>query len=185
MWIIAGLGNPGHEYENTRHNLGFIVLEEIAGRLGSGFKKSDNYMKSAGFIGDEKIILIKPLTFMNLSGRAVSHVLSYYRCGIDRLVVIHDDLDIEAGRMKIKIGGGSGGHKGIESIISALGSGDFVRIKIGIGKPAYGNAERYVLGKINREDAKLIHPCVIKSADAVEMIINHGYEKAMNAFNSE
>ncbi len=185
MWIVIGLGNPGKEYEKTRHNLGFLTVDVIAERLSSGFKTSDNYQISEGFMGSEKLLLIRPLTFMNLSGRAVSRVLSYYKCDVDHLVVIHDDLDIEPGRIKIKLGGGSGGHKGVESVMSSVGSRDFLRIKIGIGRPDHNNTEGYVLSKFKGKEEELISSTVIDAADAVESIVSDGYEKAMNIFNAD
>ncbi|UCG77904.1 MAG: aminoacyl-tRNA hydrolase [Nitrospirota bacterium] len=184
MHVIAGLGNPGSEYERTRHNLGFITVDAIADRIGANFKKNDNYLKAEGFIGGKKVLLIKPLTFMNLSGAAVTAAMSYYKADIGDLIVIHDDLDIETGRIKIKVGGGTAGHKGIDSIISSLGSKDFIRIKIGIGRPPHDNIEGYVLGKIASEEARLSEEAIKRSADAVEIIINEGLEKAMNLYNS-
>ena len=179
------MGNPGREYEKTRHNLGFKVVDEVAGRLNTGFKESDNYQISEGFIGQEKVVLIKPLTFMNLSGNAVSKVLSYYKCEADHLIVIHDDLDIEPGRMKIKMGGGSGGHKGIESIISTIGDREFLRIKIGIGRPEHNNVEGYVLSKIRGNEEDMLNEMVFQAADAVDSIVSGGHEKAMNTFNAD
>jgi PTH1 family peptidyl-tRNA hydrolase len=184
VWIVVGLGNPGKEYEKTRHNIGFLAVEEIGKRLEAPFKRSGNYYSSRGFIGDEKIILVKPLTFMNLSGGAVVRVLKFHECDSDRLIVIHDDLDMDAGRLKIKKGGGAGGHKGIESIIGTVGR-DFLRIKIGIGRPGQNSAERYVLGKIGKNEWESIHPAILRAADAVEMIVLSGYKKAMTAFNAE
>jgi PTH1 family peptidyl-tRNA hydrolase len=179
------LGNPGKEYEKTRHNLGFKVVDEVAGRLNAGFKESDNYQISEGFIGQDKVVLIKPLTFMNLSGNAVSKVLSYYKCEADHLIVIHDDLDIEPGRMKIKMGGGSGGHKGIESIMSTIGDREFLRIKIGIGRPEHNNVEGYVLSKIRGKEEDMLNEMVLQAADAVDSIVSGGHEKAMNTFNAD
>jgi PTH1 family peptidyl-tRNA hydrolase len=185
LWIIAGLGNPGREYEQTRHNLGFKAVDEVAERIHTGFKTSGNYLISEGFIGQKKVVLIKPLTFMNLSGDAVSKVLSYYKCEPEHLVVIHDDMDIETGRMKIKMGGGSGGHKGIESIIASIGEREFLRIKIGIGRPDHNNVEGYVLSKIRGRDQDLLNDMVLKAADAAESIVLDGREKAMNNFNTD
>ena len=184
MWAVAGLGNPGRKYENTRHNLGFMAIDEMAGRMGALLRERGDHAFFEGFIGDEKIIFMKPLTFMNLSGRAVSGVLSYYRCPVGHLIVIHDDLDIEPGRMKISMGGGSGGHRGIESVIASTGSRDFLRIRIGIGRPGHGNVEGYVLGTLSGEERELVMPVVGRAAEAVETIISEGYQKAMSIFNA-
>lgn len=185
MWVIVGLGNPGRKYAKTRHNLGFLTVDEIAARLHSGFKKSDNYEISEGFMGSEKLLLVKPLTFMNLSGTAVSRVLLYYKGTLDDMVLIHDDLDIETGRIKIRLGGGSGGHKGVESVISSVGSRVFLRIKIGIGRPDNNNTEGYVLSTFKGTEEQLINDTIMKAADALQSIISDGYEKAMSKFNAD
>lgn len=183
MWIIVGLGNPGRKYAHTRHNIGFMVADELSRRIQSPFKKSELYESSGGFLGNEKIVLIKPSTFMNRSGSAVSSALHYFKSTPSRLIVIHDDLDMEVGRLKLKKGGGSGGHKGIESIIQTIGK-EFLRIKIGIGKPDQEDTEGYVLGKCSKEERELISFAVSRAADAADTVIQSGYSKAMSLFNA-
>lgn len=184
MWIVAGLGNPGRKYDATRHNVGFLAVDEIARRIKAGFKKDSDSETAEGFMGSEKVMLIKPLTFMNLSGRAVGRVIRYRKIETDRLIVIHDDLDLLPGKLKIKLGGGAGGHNGVESVIDHVGH-DFLRIKIGIGKPPRGLQESYVLGRFTPDEKALIGPAVLTAADAVEEIIRSGYLKAMTIFNAE
>lgn len=184
MWIIAGLGNPGNKYDQTRHNAGFLVIDEIAKRVRVRYKKDIDSETAEGFMDHEKVMLIKPLTFMNLSGSAISRVVRYHKLGIDRLIVIHDDLDLMPGKLKIKLGGGAGGHKGIISVIDHIGQ-DFIRIKVGIGKPERGSKEGYVLGRFAPEERGLISTAVVRAADAVQEIIRNGCPRAMTMFNAE
>ena len=135
MWLVVGLGNPGNEYEKTRHNIGFMVVDALAARFSIAFtQKTAHFIYGRGFIEEAKAILIKPLTFMNRSGIAVRDALRRYD-EIENLIVIHDDLDLETGIIRIRKSGSSGGHKGVQSIIDSLGSREFIRIKIGIGRP--------------------------------------------------
>lgn len=183
MWLIAGLGNPGKRYEKTRHNIGFLVVEEIAKRNGLEFKTEEYFRISRGSIGDRDIILIKPLTYMNLSGIAVKKALRRFNLKPEDLIVIHDDLDMETGKLRIRMRGSSGGHKGVESIISSLGSSEFIRVKIGIGRDRELPVEEYVLRKFKREEVPLIRDAISMASDAILFIINEGVEKAMNKFN--
>lgn len=184
MWIIVGLGNPGRKYEDTRHNVGFITADELADRLGCTFKRSNDYLFAEGFIGTEKVVLVKPLTFMNLSGRAVLGAMEYFKCGHDRLVVIHDDLDVAAGRIKIRPGGGDAGHKGVRSVIESIGAVDFLRVKIGIGRPEAGSVEGYVLSGFGKNEREQMRSAVSRAADAIEMTVSEGHAKAMSIYNA-
>jgi PTH1 family peptidyl-tRNA hydrolase len=185
MWLVVGLGNPGQEYESTRHNIGFMVVDALADRSSIKLKyKTDSYIYGRGFISGEETLLIKPLTFMNRSGRAVTAALARFD-GIDNILVIHDDIDLEKGVVRIKETGSSGGHRGIASIIDSLGSQDFLRLKIGVGRSARVPAESYVLRPFPRKDEKLVRETIEKAADAVEVIFTQGVSSAQNEFHRE
>lgn len=183
MWIIVGLGNPGSKYTKTRHNIGFVALEDIAERHGIEFKERELYRIGKGSIGDKDIILVEPLTFMNRSGIAVRDVMRRFNALPDYTIVIHDDIDMETGKLKLRKNGSSGGHNGVESIIQAIGTNEFIRVKIGVGREEGMAAEDYVLRKFRKEEVPMIRDAVHRAADAVEVIIKHGIEKAMNSFN--
>lgn len=183
MWLIAGLGNPGNRYEKTRHNAGFLVLEELVERLQLEFKEKEDFKISKGSLGDEKIILLEPLTFMNRSGVAVRKIMQKSNISPERLIVIHDDLDLECGSLKIRKKGSSGGHKGIESIIQNIGTREFIRVKIGIGRDPFVPTEKYVLSKFRKDEMPVIKEAIAKAAESVQCIIIDGVERAMNRFN--
>ena len=183
MWLIAGLGNPGSRYEKTRHNAGFLVLEELVERLQLEFKEKEDFKISKGSLGDEKIILVEPLTFMNRSGVAVRKIMQKSNVSPERLIVIHDDLDLECGNLKIRKKGSSGGHKGIESIIQNIGTREFIRVKIGIGRDPFVPTEKYVLSRFRKDEMPVIKETITKAAESVHSIIIEGVERAMNRFN--
>jgi peptidyl-tRNA hydrolase, PTH1 family len=183
LWLIAGLGNPGSRYEKTRHNAGFLALEEFLRSQETEFKEKEDYRIGKGSLGDEKIILLEPLTFMNRSGVAVRKIMQKFNIAPENLIVIHDDLDLETGRLKIRKKGSSGGHKGIESIIQNIGTREFIRIKIGIGRDPLVPAEKYVLSKFRKDETQLIRAAAEKAVESVHTIIKDGVEKAMNKFN--
>lgn len=185
MWAVVGLGNPGRKYQRTRHNIGFMVLEQLA--LAHGFKPTEKklYISAKGSIGEQDVLLMEPLTFMNLSGLAVREFLRRFRLSPESLVVIHDDLDIATGRLKIKAGGSSGGHRGVESIIQNIGSKDFVRVKIGIGRDEEIPAEEFVLSRFKREELTAMRQSVKDASDAVLCILQEGTARAMNRFNKK
>ncbi len=187
MFIIVGLGNPGHKYEKTRHNAGFMVIDDLASRYNFSFKEKNIYMVADGVLGGKKVALLKPLTFMNKSGVALRTFIQ--KIGIDRsnlkdnLIVIQDDLDIDIGNIKIKKGGSSGGHKGVESIINEIGTKDFIRVKVGIGRPENLPVEDYVLSNFKASEKKILKDVIIKATDAVISIITEGVDKAMSKYN--
>jgi len=183
LWLIAGLGNPGSRYEKTRHNAGFLVLEELVERLQLEFKEKEDFKISKGSLGDEKIILVEPLTFMNRSGVAVRKIMQKSNVSPERLIVIHDDLDLECGNLKIRKKGSSGGHKGIESIIQNIGTREFIRVKIGIGRDPFVPTEKYVLSRFRKDEMPMIKETIAKAAESVHSIIIEGVERAMNRFN--
>jgi peptidyl-tRNA hydrolase, PTH1 family len=183
LWLIVGLGNPGSRYARTRHNIGFQVLDEFARRLRLEWKDRTEYKMCSGSIGDERIVLLEPLTFMNRSGNAVRKVSDKFAVGPENTIVVHDDLDLETGRLKIRKNGSSGGHKGVDSIIQHLGSKNFIRVKIGIGRDQFIPTEEYVLKKFRPDESALIGEAVQSAVESIETIITDGVEKAMNRFN--
>jgi PTH1 family peptidyl-tRNA hydrolase len=183
MWLIAGLGNPGRKYSRTRHNIGFMVVEEIAERFGIDItEKKEGYRIGRGSFEEQNIILIEPLLYMNTSGNVVRQVFRKFMVQPECLIVIHDDLDMETGKLRIRKTGSSGGHKGIESIIQNLGR-DFIRLKIGIGREHGVPAEEYVLHKFTRQELSVLKEAIQNAADAVCSIITGGVDRAMNTFN--
>lgn len=187
MYIIVGLGNPGRRYERTRHNVGFMVLEELASRCKVDLKqKSFNALWNKGKIAGKSVILAMPQTYMNLSGNAVSRLLAYFKGDVNRLIVVHDDLDLPFGRVRIKTGGGNAGHKGLVSISDSLGCADFVRIRLGIGKPADKTlTEGYVLEPFSKEEASVLPNIVQLAADAATEIVISDVKTAMIKYHTK
>jgi len=182
MFFIVGLGNPGSKYDGTRHNVGFEVVETLARRHGfPGLRTFGNADVSKGRIGSANVLLVEPTTYMNLSGDAVGAVLRFYKGAVEDLLVIHDELDFEPGEVRVKQGGGHGGHNGLRSIVAHVGR-EFSRIRIGIGKPPSNGAE-HVLSRFDRATREIIDEAVDNSADAVEAILDVGIKAAMNRIN--
>lgn len=183
MWLIAGLGNPGDEYADTRHNAGFMVIDVLAARHSIQLRqKANSYIFGRGFIEDIKVILIKPFIFMNRSGDAVMAAVRKNE-DLEGILVVHDDLDLEPGIVKIKKSGSAGGHNGIQSIIDRLGSRDFPRVKVGIGRPERMLAERYVLRPFAKKERPIIEEAVETAADAVADIIKNGISYTQNKYH--
>lgn len=185
MKLIAGLGNPGDRYSSTRHNIGFMVIDALGSRHGIRVDKNKKRsLTGNAIIAGEKALMAKPQTFMNLTGEALGPLFSFLDIEVTDVIVVHDDLDLDFGRIKIKSGGGHGGHNGIRSLISHFGDKNFVRVRVGIGKPPKGwDISKYVLNPFSAEEKKGLDDLLERAADAVEMIISAGYLKAMNAFN--
>ena len=185
-WLLVCLGNPGDKYENTRHNVGFMVADEVAERQRAPIQKVKfKALTNVLTISGEKVLVMKPTTYMNLSGEAVRQAVDFYKVAPDHVLVISDDTSLAVGRLLIRKGGSAGGHNGLKSIIQHLGSDQFPRIKVGVGEkphPDYDLAD-WVLGKFVGEDKKTIDAAVKRAADAVECIIADGCDKAMNRFN--
>lgn len=183
MKVIVGLGNPGRKYSDTRHNIGFRVLEEIARRY-SIEKEESRFDAIIGHIriGGEKVLLVKPLTYMNLSGKAVQPLMRWFKLNLGDLIVIYDDMDLPSGTLRLRPQGGSGGHKGMASIIDRLGSQEFARIRIGIGRPD-DEAIDWVLGKFSPTEQKLMEEAISQAASAVECWVKQGIDQAMNEYN--
>lgn len=185
-WLLVCLGNPGDKYENTRHNVGFMVADEVAERQRAPIQKVKfKALTNVLTISGEKVLVMKPTTYMNLSGEAVRQAVDFYKVAPDHVLVISDDTSLAVGRLRIRKGGSAGGHNGLKSIIQHLGSDQFPRVKVGVGEkphPDYDLAD-WVLGKFVGEDKKTIDAAVKRAADAVECIIADGCDKAMNRFN--
>lgn len=186
-YLIAGLGNPGKAYRENRHNIGFMVLDTLANQLDIKMKR----VKSKAIIGTGKfenksIILAKPQTYMNASGESISPLLRYFKVPIQNLIIIHDDLDISFGTIRIRPSGGTGGQKGMKSIVSKLGSQEIARIRIGIGRPpGRMDPADYVLHNFNSDQIGLRDEILEKASQAVITFINEGLEQAMNAHNGD
>ncbi len=185
--IIVGLGNPGPKYEKTRHNIGFIVVDHLAEayhlRFHSG-KKSFKSETATGTIDHSKVLLVKPLTFMNNSGEAVKAILDFYKSKPEDVLVVHDDLDLPLGRIRIVKKGGAGGHNGIRSIIAHVGTQNFPRLRIGIGRPQNEiPVENYVLSPFSRQERELLEKIIKTSTEAIITILRKGIDIAMNQFN--
>lgn len=183
---MVGLGNPERKYENTRHNVGFITIDRIADKYGIGI--TENKLKALigkGTIAGQKVVLVKPQTYMNLSGEAVRAVADYYKVDAQTQVcIIYDDTSMEVGKLRIRKQGSAGGHNGIKSIINHLGSDVFVRVKIGIGeKPKGYDLADYVLGQLTSEDHKYIDETALKVCDAIELLSQGEVDEAMNRYN--
>ena len=180
-----GLGNPGSKYRNTRHNIGFRVIDKLAAYFSIKLKEEGNlYRYGRGKILGEDAILAEPVTYMNKSGDAVSELLHYYKVSPSDLILIYDDIDLDSGKLKIKARGGSGGHRGCASVISAIDTEDFVRIRIGIGRPTLGlDAVEYVLSEFTPSEVSIIENAVEGASDAVKMIVSNDLAGAMNKYN--
>lgn len=185
MVVIVGLGNPGNKYDETRHNAGFMVIDNLAQKL--GIKMEKNAFKGiigSGKIGEEKVILVKPQTYMNLSGECVSEVINFYKLSPENLIVAYDDIDIKLGKIKIRPFGSAGTHNGMRNIISLIGSENFVRIRIGTDKPTDGiDLADYVLMKFKSEEKIVINEAVENASKAIIEIVENGCQKAMNLYN--
>ena len=185
MYVIVGLGNPEPEYSNTRHNMGFDTINKIAKKYNIEFSKTNfKGIYGTGIIEGEKVILLKPQTYMNLSGESIKEIIDFYKLNTDNLIIIYDDIDIEPGIIKLRKTGGPGTHNGMKSVIKEIGTEKFPRVRVGIGKPEHkGDLINYVIGKIPEEDKKILEKSTDVAKDAVIEIIKNGMDKAMNLFN--
>lgn len=185
MKLIVGLGNPGKQYENTRHNAGFMVIDELAQMLDGDL----NQIKFKGLVGEtrvgaEKVILLKPLTYMNLSGESLIQAVQFFKIRVDDILVIYDDLDTQTGQIRLRLKGSAGGHNGVKSIIHHLGTEEFNRIRVGIGRPAQGKkVVDYVLENFHPEEKKDLMAAVIKAAEAARLWLREPFEQVMNKYN--
>lgn len=187
MHLVVGLGNPGARYRGTRHNLGFQVADELARRHGIelGLKRF-KALYGKGSIAHSSVLLSKPQTYMNRSGQSVGVMAGWHKVPADRVIVIHDDLDLDLGRVKLKVGGGHGGHNGIRDVRAALGDPGFARVRIGIGRPdGPEDPAEWVLHKFRPDEQDAARASVDRASDAVEAILAEGIEAAMNRFNTK
>ncbi|NLK76597.1 MAG: aminoacyl-tRNA hydrolase [Clostridiales bacterium] len=186
MYVIAGLGNPTAKYEKTRHNVGFDVIDRLAEKY--NIRVSDNRQKAlcgTGIIEGEKVLLVKPQTFMNLSGESIGAILNFYKVEPEtNLIVIYDDISLEPGRLRIRKKGSAGGHNGIKNIIAHTGTQEFLRIKVGVGeKPQGWDLADYVLGRFSKEDREKVEDAYERAVEAVSYMVKGETDKAMNLFN--
>ena len=184
-YLIIGLGNPGREYKDTRHNIGFMLIDHIAVRLNArGMRLQSKAIVISALHEERKIILAKPQTFMNLSGQSVQGLLHFYKIPFENLLVAHDDLDIPLGTIRIRPSGGPGGQRGMASTIEQLGTKDFPRLRLGIGRPpGRMDAKDYVLQDFSKDDMNLLPEVLSRGTDAALTFVTHGLNKAMNQFN--
>ncbi|MEC1767381.1 aminoacyl-tRNA hydrolase [Schinkia azotoformans] len=187
MRYIVGLGNPGRNYEKTRHNVGFMVIDELCRRWGLSLNKEKfKGIYGMGSINGEKVILLKPLTYMNLSGESIRPLLDYYEIDVEDLIVIYDDLDLPTGKIHLRTKGSAGGHNGIKSTIQHLGTQNFNRLRIGIDRPINGmKVPDYVLGVFSAEEQPEIEGAIKQAADACEKWLSHTFLEVMNEFNQK
>lgn len=185
--LVVGLGNPGPRYETTRHNVGFLVADILAERMGSGFKvhKKSGAEVTTGRLGGRSVVLAKPRTYMNESGRHVGPLAKFYSVAPADVVVLHDELDIDFGRIRLKFGGGEGGHNGLKSVASALGTKDFQRVRIGVGRPpGRQDPAAFVLENFNSRERPELGTILEQAADATELLLQHGVEAAQNTVHA-
>ncbi len=198
MYLIVGLGNPGEKFVHTRHNLGFEVVEELVRKANGKWQMANGWQTEKKFKADickgEEVIIAKPLTFMNLSGMAVEPIASYYKIPVENIIVIHDELDLPLGHIKIRIGGSGAGHHGIESVMEKLGSEKFIRVRLGISnwhaisgehKHAAFQAEKFVVDNFVDNEKSKVKAMIKRSVKAVEAIIELGVEMAQNQYNDK
>ena len=185
MKLIVGLGNPGSEYAKTKHNVGFMLADALAERLAAApWREKFNALVSEAYIGAEKVLIAKPQTYMNNSGEAVAPLMNWYKLEPEELIVIHDDMDLPAGTIRIRKKGSAGGHNGIKSILSHLGDENFSRVRIGIGRPLPGwNVVNHVLAPFPEEDALKVREAILYLLPAIECMVKEDVDIAMNRYN--
>ncbi len=186
MFLVVGLGNPGARYADTRHNVGFLVVDALARRAAVGLDREQSGAKVAkATVASEPAVLVKPQKFMNLSGGPVHAARDFYKVELAQIIVVHDDLDLPHGDVRVKVGGGHGGHNGLRDLLAHVGA-DFVRIRVGIGRPPEGwDSADYVLGRWSPDQASELPTLVDRASDAVEHVVRHGATAAMQTFNTK
>lgn len=190
LWLVVGLGNPGPAYAGNRHNIGYMVNDELASRVGAGFRahktgRADVVEGRLGGPGGPRVVLARPRCYMNETGGPVSALTKFYKVPADRVIAVHDELDIAFDTLRVKLGGGDNGHNGLRSIRSSLGTGDFYRVRVGIGRPPGRQSPAdFVLADYSSAERKVLPFQIDKAADAVESLINDGLEQTQSRFNS-
>ena len=188
MKLIVGLGNPGPQYERTRHNVGFRVVDRLAEKWGFTWsERRARAILASGTVGTEKVVLAKPLTFMNLSGESVGELAHWYKVPPEDILIVYDELDLPTGRVRLRPGGSAAGHNGMRDIIARLHTSDFLRLRVGIGRPKHSHMEgrAHVLSAANGDDAILLATGEERAVQAVQMLLSHGVEATMNAINPD
>jgi PTH1 family peptidyl-tRNA hydrolase len=180
VYLVCGLGNKGYQYRKTRHNTGYLVIEKLSQRLNIPLSKR---IHGCPVGVSENVVIAKTWTFMNISGKHVLLLLREFEISPEKLVIVHDDMDLEFGNIKIKWDGGDGGHKGVRSVIESLGTNEFIRLKVGIGRPKDESLEEYVLSPFTEEEGKRLNEVVDRAVDALDTLIREGKEKAMSLYN--
>jgi len=182
--LVVGLGNPGNTYHETRHNAGFLVLDKVAETLSIAMdRRKFDVVMGRGLIGNHEVILAKPQAYMNRSGPPVLKLANYFRVLCEEMLIVHDDIDLALGRIKIKEKGGHGGHNGLRSLIDAFGGGDFARLRVGIGRSEAFTVTDHVLGRFNAAEIKVFDQIIRQARDAIVMILDKGTQEGMNTFN--
>lgn len=186
MKLIVGLGNPGRKYAETRHNAGFLAIDRLARKWGTD--EGSYAARFEGVLGQTerrgtRVLLLKPQTFMNLSGRSVLAALRFYKIGTPDVLVVYDDLDLAAGQLRIRSSGSAGGHNGLSDIVRCLGTQEIARVRIGIGRPQYGDTVSYVLAKFSEQEREEMEPALDRAADAAACWVEQGLDTAMNRYN--
>lgn len=185
-WLVVGLGNPGSKYEWTRHNMGFLVIDELADRLDIPVKRLKfKALTNTALLGGRSVLLMKPTTYMNLSGEAVGQAARFYQIPPERVLVISDDAALPQGKLRVRRSGSAGGHNGLKNIISHLGTDQFPRVKVGVGQMPHPDSDMadWVLGSFTGQDRKVMEDAVSRAADAVTVLLQHGVDQAMNSYN--
>ena len=185
MFVVVGLCNPGAKYERNRHNVGFMVVEKLARRFGAdGFRDKFSGRFAKARVDGHDLVLLEPLTFMNLSGESVQKALAFWKVGLPDLVVVHDELDLPFGTMKVKVGGGTAGHNGLKSIVSQCGGPDFTRIRVGIGRPRSSAPEQHVLSDFSKDECGVLADVLDRASLAAADVVRLGVQAAMNRHNT-
>ena len=186
-WLVVGLGNPGPKYEWTRHNMGFLVVDQLADRLDIPVQRLKfKALTNTAVLGGRSVLLMKPTTYMNLSGESVGRAARFYKIPPERVLVISDDVALPQGRLRLRRGGSDGGHNGLKSIIQHLGTDQFPRLKVGVGGKPHPDSDMadWVLGKFTGQDRKTMEEAIDRAADAVTVLLQHGMDQAMSSYNS-
>ena len=185
MYIIAGLGNPGKKYENTRHNIGFITIDSLASKYSINVDKLKfKALVGEGRISGQKVILVKPQTYMNLSGESIQEVMNFYKADPENLIVIYDDIDLDLGTLRIRKSGSAGTHNGMRSVVQHINSTAFPRIRIGMGGPK-GDIVDFVIGGMSKAESEVLRETVDKATEAIDCIIESGIDMSMNRYNTK
>lgn len=184
MFVIVGLGNPGKQYVGTRHNVGFDTIDYLAYRNNITVNKiKHKAVIGEGMIHNNKVMLVKPQTFMNLSGRSIREIINFYKLDTEKLIVIYDDIDLEVGKLRIRGKGSAGTHNGMRSTIYEIQSDQFPRVRIGIGKPQHGDLADYVIGRFSQEEREIVNLTIKRAAEAIESAVKEGINMAMSRYN--